>query len=340
MTAVIRALIAALVMQGCGVASPPTEVPSPTAPPLSAVTLGADVLYLGVWGEGPDTVWIVGGGPDGGVVAHYDGARIFYEQTPPGAKLWWVHGVDAHHLWAVGEEGRVLRRDAEGWRPEDTGLGEKAVLWGVWAAGPDDIWAVGGSYRRGGPKAVVLRSTGDGQWRRVADAAFPADFNFYKIWGAGPDDVLLVGEGGVSVHWDGARFRRLDTGVSDLLFTVHGVASGPRLAVGGVASGLAFSFEDGKWRQEPLPVNLGLNGVYVLSDGTAVACGERGVLLTRGVDGGWSTVSQEVLNTVGHRTLHAVWGNEILWVVGGDLARGIDGVILTSARSPIRVEIP
>ena len=195
MTAVIRALIAALVMQGCGVNPPPPEEPASTAPPLSVVQMGTDALYLGVWGEDQDTVWIVGGGPDGGVVAHYDGTRLFHEQTPPGASLWWVHGVDADRVWAVGEEGRVLRRDADGWREEETGLGEKAVLWGVWAAGPDDIWAVGGAYRRGGPKAVVLRSEGDGQWRRVTDDVFPADFNFYKVWGEGPDDVLIVGEG-------------------------------------------------------------------------------------------------------------------------------------------------
>jgi len=339
LSAVLRALIAALVMQGCGPEPPPPSTPPPIEP-LSVVTLGADALYLGVWGTGEASVWFVGGGPEGGVVAHYDGQRIFHEETPPGAKLWWIHGLDTSQIWAVGEAGRILRRQDGEWHEEETGLDEKAVLWGVWAAGPNDVWAVGGSYRRGGPKALVLHSTGDGRWQRIIDDAFPTMFNFYKIWGDAPNNIHLVGEGGVAVHWDGTRFHRQDTGISDLLFTVHGRASGPRLAVGGVASGLAFSFEEGKWLREPLPVNLGLNGVYVRSNGTAIACGERGILLTRDVDGRWSKVAQEALNTVSHQTLHAVWGDAILWAVGGDFSRGTDGVILTSTRSPIRVEIP
>ena len=340
MSASPRVLLTALVvLAGCGDETPSTA-PPPAWAPVSPISVGTAALYLGVWGAAPDAVWMVGGDNDLGAVAHFDGERLALEAIPPGPRLWWVAGVDAAHVWAVGEGGRILRRDPTGWREEPSGLGEKAILWGVWAGAEDDVWAVGGSNRRGGPKAVVLRSGGDGRWTPVDDPAFPADFNFYKVWGGGADDVHIVGEGGVTVRWDGQRFRRVDTGVSAILFTVHGRAAGPRLAVGGSASGLAFSFEDGKWRQEPLPVTLSLNGVFVRPDGTAVACGERGVLLVRDVDGRWSPVGQEAIDAVGHRTLHAVWGDEVLWVVGGDLSRGTDGVILSSLRSPLRLEIP
>ena len=333
---IVRALITALVMQGCG--DPPRT--SPEIPPLRTVELGADALFLGVFGIPDEGVWIVGGGPDGGVVVHANGGVLQNEDTPTGPTLWWVHGLDRDHLWAVGEAGRILRRTASGWASEESGLNDKAVLWGIWAAAENDLWAVGGSYRRGGPKALVLRSRGDGQWRMVTDVTFPPDFNFYKVWGARPDDVHIVGEGGVTVHWDGTRFSRRDTGVSDLLFTVHGRASGPHITVGGAGNGLAFSLEDNKWSRERLPVHLGLNGVYVRSDGTTLACGERGVLLARAVDGEWFTVTQDALNTVGHRTLHAVWGDQTVWAVGGDMTQGTDGVILTSDQSIMRVESP
>ncbi len=324
----------------------PDAAPPPLAATLEAGLAAVDGLepaLLGVWGAAADAVWFAGGTaePEGGALYRFDGARVAPEPAPPGPLLWWVWGADAERVWACGEGGRVLRRGADGWVAEETGLDEKAVLWGLWGSGPDDLWAVGGSVRRGGPKGVVLRSAGDGVWTRVDDPALPAELNLYKAWGSGPDDVWLVGEGTVTVHWDGVGFTRADLGQRDLLFTVHGRAGGPVIAVGGVGSGLVYALGAGGWVAEDPAGVIGLNGVAVRPDGLALASGARGALVLRDLAGRWFRLRPQP-DAVGARTLHAVWHgpDDSTWAVGGDLSAVADGVILTDRRPLPRLAEP
>ncbi len=321
------------------------ETPAPDAgvPLTLAVVPGElDAALFGVWGAAPDAVWVVGGtsAPDGGLVLRFDGDALRPEVTPPGPRLWWVWGADAERVWAVGEQGRILARRDGAWTEEPSGLDEKAVLWGVWGSGPTDLWAVGGSIRPGGPKGVVLRSTGDGVWTRVDDPALPADLSLYKAWGApGAPGPIIVGEGGVTLRWDGAAFTRRDVGVLDLLFTVHGAPDGPTLAVGGLTGGLIFRRADDRWVDESVAGAPPLNGVFVGDDGAALVVGARGVLLHRSAAGAWARAALEGARG---RTLHAAWRDAAgaTWTVGGDLTASVDGLIATD-RAPLpRLEIP
>lgn len=336
------ALLAAAAL-GCD-GDEPSPAPDAAPPPLVAALEaelqpvdGLGPALLGVWGAADDAVYFAGGttAPEGGALYRFDGAGITPELTPPGPLLWWVWGADAEHVWACGEAGRILRRTADGWVAEDTGLDEKAVLWGLWGSGPTDLWAVGGSVRRGGPKGVLLRSGGDGVWRAVEDPALP-ELNLYKVWGSGPSDVWLVGEGTTTVRFDGANFTRTDLGERDLLFTVHGRPGGPLLAVGGVGSGLIYAHGPDGWMAEDAAGAIGLNGVAVRADGLALASGARGALVLRDLDGHWFRLRPTAADTVGARTLHAVWHapSGTTWTVGGDLSDARDGIILTD-RTPL-----
>jgi hypothetical protein len=181
--------------------------------------------------------------------------------------------------------------------------------------------------RRGGPKGVVLRSAGDGHWRRVDDPALPADLNLYKVWGDGPDDVFIVGEGGLTVRWDGTSFRRVQAPVPDLLFTVSGRPGGPVLAVGGIDDGHVVRWDGGAWVDDEPPAVPALSGVFVQADGSARVVGARGTVLDRAADGTWRRLRATGL--AGY-TLHAAWGAD--WAVGGDLTAGEGGVIATTRR--------
>ena len=109
---------------------------------------------MGIWGPSASELYIVGGSPkeNGGRILRYDGEAFKTETVPEGPLLWWVHGMDSDHVWAVGEGGRILRKQGEGWTDESPDIDERLVLWGVWAAASNDIWAVGGSVRRNGPE--------------------------------------------------------------------------------------------------------------------------------------------------------------------------------------------
>ena len=187
----------------------------------SSLRLVADIdnyALLGTWGHNGD-VWFAGGTVDSGntstgIIARYRSGKITRANIPEGPLLWWVFGFDSSTIWSVGEGGRILRRTEERWIEEYNFEDDKAILYGIWGASPTDLWAVGGSVRRNGPKGLVLRSKGDGRWTRVKDPAFPEDLNLYKVWGKAKEDVMLVGEGGVAIHWNGREFKRQDTGVS------------------------------------------------------------------------------------------------------------------------------
>lgn len=294
-----------------------------------------DPLILGVWGSPSGQVWFAGGalGPDGGLVARFDGEAIAVEATPPGPVLWWVWGLDDGAVWACGEAGRVLRRRRGVWVPEETGLTEETRLWGLWGSGPDDLWAVGGSPRADGDRNILLRSTGDGIWRRVEDQALQTDppISFYKVWGTGPEDVHIVGEGGVAFHWDGAAFTRVDPeSAPELLFTVHGQPGGQVLAVGGTNRPRAVSWDGERWQQaSPPPLDIALNGVFVEPGGRALVSGESGALLARSPEGTWSSIVAPGTAEFGPVTLHAVWSGEDIWAVGGRFDRGRGGLIAT-----------
>ncbi|MFN3200300.1 MAG: DUF4215 domain-containing protein [Bradymonadia bacterium] len=301
---------------------------------LQVVPMADGPLLLGVWHDGA-SIWLAGGrsGDTGGVLLT-GGDTLTQAPIPPGPPLWWVWGT-GEQRFASGEGGRIVRFDGARWLAEPTGLPDMAVLWGIWGSGPEDLWAVGGSPRPDGPKGVILRSTGDGQWERVDHPALPTTSNLYKVWGTGPNDVHIVGEAGVALHWDGADYRRIDTGTDAILFTVHGQPEGPIFAVGGTASGVALQWSGDRWIDAGLPEGLPpLNGVFVAEDGVVYVTGQRNRIARRDLEGEWSTVMFD-----GRResadTLHAVWGRAPgeIWVVGGDFFGGNGGVLITD-RAP------
>lgn len=303
------------------------------------VVVQGEPAWLGVTALTPTDVWFVGGTqqPPSAAIGHFDGALT--SETLDGPTLWWVFGLDAEHLWACGAGGRILRHQADNtWVPEATDATADTVLWGLWGSGPTDLWAVGGTDVPGGPRGVVLRSAGDGQWTRVLDPTLPledpadefAGLNLYKVWGAGPDAVYLVGEGGRALHWDGQQFRTLPTETTEILFTVHGRPNGPVLAVGGLTSGVVRRLEGDRFVPEAIPTGPVLNGIFVRPDGTALATGAQGLVLARDVQGQWTRLRPPADNAIGARTLHAVVDSgDGTWAVGGDLSALRDGVVTT-----------
>lgn len=347
----LAALLAALLI-GCD-----DDIATPRPPEAAALEAALRVVdadfpgaLLGVGGAGDD-VWFVGGA-ETGTVHHLAGDTLRAESIPDGPRLWWVAPTgEPGGAIAGGEGGRILRRVGGVWVADTLALGgpdeaeqlDKAVIWGTFAAAPGDLWAVGGSVRRGGPKGLVLRSTGDGAWRRVEDPALPT-LNLYKLWGPAPDDLWIVGEGRVVLRWDGAAFTRHDVGTRDLLLTVHGQGE-DAVAVGtGSEGGLLYRLDPatGGWRDVAPAGAPNLNGVFVRADGFVTAVGERGAVLLGDPAGRWHRLAPAAADAIGARTLHAVYEapEGTIWSVGGDLTAGTNGLIVTTRPAGPLVEMP
>lgn len=265
---------------------------------------------LAIWGSSPSDVWVTGGrgelaGPP--TVLHLEGnawSRVDTGQR--GVDLWWVFGFDGGDVFFTGTGGTILRyRNAQF---ERMATPRSGIVFGLWGAADDDLWAVGaGDDNRG----IVWHYDGT-QWR---DADLPAGVPglVLKVHGQRSNDVWISCASGVTLHWDGTSLARVDTGTGSSLFSI---VTTPELviAVGG-STGVGEIVEHTAtgWTAQPSLVPVPWRGVAAGAS-AAYAVGQSGVVAQR-IQGRWSILPQPVTQLA----FHAAWVDRDggLWGVGG-----------------------
>lgn len=272
--------------------------------------LGGVLLSAG--GPSIDEAWAVGGplGSAGeALMLRREGDGWARVETGFTDTLWWVWVAGPDEVFAVGENGRVVRWSAGTLETMDTPT--DAVLFGVWGSSPTDVWAVGGDPFAEGETDVILHYTG-GAWEAVP-SPMPAGVALFKVWGRAADDVWVVGQAGVILHYDGA-WEAVESPTEAPLFTVAGNSAGEVWAVGG-PPGVALRFDGGGWVTAELPGPASvLNGVDVGEDGSVLIVGSNGTKFFRGADEQWL----DEFDAPPGADLHAAW-------IGGDHALAVGG---------------
>jgi len=303
----------------------------PVTPPEARwqlVTETQPEAFLSVGGTAADDVWVVGAdGKAGPVVQHFDGTAWERKVTGSRGDLWWVHAIPGGAAYFGGENATVLRYDgAEFTRMRTPGVARDTVF-GVWASGDDDVWAVGSSAGRSG---FVWRFDGTA-WTSLR---LPADMprlpngevaGLFKVWGDGTGTVWVAGSrGALLVSRAGGPLTRVATPTESTLFTVHG--AGDKLVAVGGASNCVVIAATGETVRDETPEAVGLlQGVYVTAD-EAWASGARGEIYRRRGGGAWTREDVGVAPRI--ESLHAVWVDPSggVWAVGGNvLGAALDG---------------
>jgi hypothetical protein len=192
--------------------------------------------------------------------------------------------------------------------------GTRAELFGIAAAAPDDIWAVGG-YNPGQPPTAVLTRPYAEHWDGSAWSATPVPLGqvftsqLVKLRGAaaiGPGDAWAVGHvddvGSLAAltlayRWDGSQWNRVATpnpappGEGDRLTAVAARGASEAWAVG--SSGypqrsLVLRWDGTQWLLQATP-DIGALVAVSASDAKVVATGARRLMQTHG-DGQWTLV--------------------------------------------------
>jgi len=173
-----------------------------------------------------------------------------------------VWALDDEHVWAVGNDGLILFRDASGeWTEQPTSTGQDLVsVWGsgqdrvvavsetglsvhfdgerwnnvwvsdsytlrrVWVSPTGQVWTAG-RYKplHGDREDVVLRWNADGlHWEKPAGKSF--ERTVYALWGA-DDEHVWVSSGGDLWFWDGSGWTEEATPSHSSIRNIHG--SGP-----------------------------------------------------------------------------------------------------------------
>jgi hypothetical protein len=129
-----------------------------------------------VWGLEATSLWTVG---KGGVIYSYDGASWSAETGSGTSDLYAVSGSDDIDLWAVGDA--ILHSDGSGTWTKDP-FKPPGTLHGVYAAAPNEAWAVG----KGG---IILAWDGK-SWKSTTS---PTTNDLYAVWGANEHQIWAVG---------------------------------------------------------------------------------------------------------------------------------------------------
>jgi hypothetical protein len=198
--AVLVAALAMLVVAGCS-----EDDSTPTFPDRPEPEIG--IWFLGVWGSGPDDVFVVG---QPGLIYHWDGQAWTREESGTDVALTDVWGDGSGTVYATGHDGVLLQRQGGTWTSMDTGtdadlfgvgsyqgavhacgrtdlLPELRVLsGGTWSAAPTTI------YQRDNELAVIdtLDLASDEDPEEIIESL--TTVGYYGITGA--DGVILMSD--------------------------------------------------------------------------------------------------------------------------------------------------
>jgi hypothetical protein len=217
-----------------------------------------EVSFYSVWGTSGSNVFAVGESNTGfsrAMIARYDGTSWSDMVLPArdGRVLTDVHGTSEQDVYAVGyfdvfanlrrsgslsvrgkalSEGLLLHYDGVQWS-ELVLTGANLAFSGIWAAAPNDVFAVGASDDR----AVIYHFDGTNWSPMPAPLAGP----LLEVWGFSGADVYAVGVGTI-LHYDGQSWTEAQAVTHRLAgvwgsspTSVFAVGSSGTILVGGVA---------------------------------------------------------------------------------------------------------
>jgi hypothetical protein len=290
--------------------------------PWSRVEQSADAALTSVHGTAPDDVWFVGADDGTGpLVLHWDGNAWERRATPVHGDLWWVHAVDGGPVFMAGANANILRYEGGTFERMPTpGLG-KHIVFGLWAAGSSDAYAVGSVAGRNG---FIWHYDGQSWQELPLPSGLPRDEYrdlpaFFKVWGASANSVWVVGGRGVVLRGNASEgFQIIASGVDTTLFTVH--AAGDRvLIVGGDNQGVILEAQ-GNTLVDRSPASAPLlQGVFATADGFAWATGLGGSIY-RSAGKNFEPVDPGI-DFRATQSLHSTWVDPAggVWAVGGNV---------------------
>lgn len=313
--------------------------------PVTLAPSEADLF--GVGGEG-DTVVAVGAG---GTVLRFDGEEWADLDPPLDADLYGVGVLDAEDFYVVGKGGVILRYKDGQWTEE--GVGITFDLYGAYASKVGGVYAVGAygnlvelkgtawiQSQIGGP-ASTLRSiwrAPDGRmfavgtlgtvvvfdgvtWKiQVTNDTYVPPRDLFGVVGFSGEEVYAVGDQGAILKYNGKKWTLMTiAGPYNVFSDFRGVAGllnpdGSRTLFAAGIESQAVRLEDKAWADQQLGVTGDLSGAWVRGDGTLVAVGSHGLVVT------WSAGRPGTLDSGVTTDLESIAGGYVVGA-GGTLLR-------------------
>ncbi len=220
-----------------------------------------------------------------------------------------VIAVSPSDVWAGGNNREGIEQLVQYNR--ETGETSKILISGLsqvyslWAAGPDDLYAVGKKSTYG----YIFKYNGE-TWSQVYKSA--RNKFLRGVWGNGPGDIYAVGNSGTIVHYDGTVWSATDSGSAETLYGVWGNGPGDIYAVG--SSGAIVHYDGAEWSTMESGSASVLSGVWGSGPDDVYAVGYSGTIVH--YDGTeWSAMESGTTSD-----LNGIWGSgpDDVYAVGRD----------------------
>jgi hypothetical protein len=163
-----------------------------------------------LWGASRRSLWAVG---RGGTVLRFDGASWTQVDVNTTEWLTSVAGHDGDEVWAAGTSGTVLHLAGARWTPVSAGGAAQEWFTGVQAPSAGEAWLSSNSGH-------LYRATAAGLTAAPVEASGP----LFGLWFSSPSDGWAVGFAGLVLHYDGKRWRSVESGTTTDLLAIHGDA--------------------------------------------------------------------------------------------------------------------
>ena len=257
----------------------------------------------GIWGFGPDDVWMVGWL---GTILHWDGVALSkFDWAGTDKILYDLWGAAPDDIWAVGSEGYLARYNGTSWSSRSSGT--TYWMYAIWGFAGNDIWA-------GEASGKVNRYNGSG-WTEIATGT---GSRLLGVWGPDPDHLWAVGWDGAIRYRSGGSWGGQTSGTTEYLNSVWGASIDDVWAVGD--NGVILRRQAGSWSQVDGGVDVGLYDVWGTAADNVWAVGEDDTILHFGGDH-WSPAGPPATRSVfsiSTGDLRALWGTAAndVWAVG------------------------
>ena len=283
------------------------DLAAPSADLASPTTLPIGTTVTGIWGTGADNLYLA---TDAKIVYHIGADGVPHAQ-PVSGSLIGITGSDAQHIWGLTIANAVFSNGDGNWTDQDN-FNDTQFLYvtGIWAGGPDDIYATG--IRQGG-FGVIYHSTGDGQWH----AQQATGTRMMGVWGRSSSDIYAVGWSRQVFHSSGGGiWTDLTAQFPSGSFTsVWGNATDTFIA----GTSIYHSQSGGAWTSDGQSSTTiwDLRGIWGSASDDIWAVGASGLLLHRDATG-WTAGNSSTTSD-----LFAVWGTDAkhVWLGGTHLFR-------------------
>jgi hypothetical protein len=155
--------------------------------------------------------------------------------------VWGTSNTNAY----AGGPGVLFHRVPGAWAP--VALPNTKTIYAISGSGPDDIYAVGADAA--GTEPNLLHGGGD-TFTDLSSQVMPLANVLRGVWVRASNDVFAVGFAGTILHFDGATWTAMSSGVTADLMDVWGTSATNVYAVG---TGVVLHYDGAAWSEVAIP---------------------------------------------------------------------------------------